>query len=247
MTQPQARVVKPRSRTRLIPPSSRAWGPTPASRMSHIRATLAQLLSKLRTASECSAASACLRFLGAILLSMKRASNQRGARSQLLDLIFGSLEFGLRARLRADKETPRRRGTYQVDYTFRMDGSFYRTPGAFWGTWSSSGWRYSACRRWVLSVDHHLPHMSDSAEYFWIRVSGGDIHKGARTRPPRATIFRGEFAFCGGRCARRALASPAVVPPRIALALGRSIRTRVLVSPDHESNRVRSGRIGWPR
>ena len=34
MTQPQARVVKPRSRTRLIPPSSRAWGPTPASRNS---------------------------------------------------------------------------------------------------------------------------------------------------------------------------------------------------------------------
>ncbi len=31
MTQPQASVVKPRSRTRLIPPSSRTWGPIPAS------------------------------------------------------------------------------------------------------------------------------------------------------------------------------------------------------------------------
>ena len=191
MTQPQARVVKPRSRTRLIPPSSRTRGPTPASRMSQIRATLAQLLSKLRTAVECRSAFVYLRFVSAIFLVNQSASNQRGARSQLLDLISGGLELGLRARLRPDIEAPRRPDKfYQVDYTFRMAGSLWATQESLVGSTGRPGG--------VV-----IPHPEDGTVLSTATCNGcairpsisdsrfrGRPSKSARTPPPRATISK---------------------------------------------------------
>jgi len=100
-------------------------------------------------------------------------------------------------------------------------------------------------------LDRHLQRMRDSAEYFGFAFPAGDIHKalGRRRREVRYSVASSLSALAGRWCARRALASPAIVSAAAHRPGGRADRSgrRVLVSQDHESDRVRSGRIGWPR
>lgn len=85
---------------------------------------------------------------------------------------------------------PRRPDTYRVDYIFRMDASHYGRQGGL-GDLVAGRRGAISCPHvgWVPSVDRPTCNGCAIGPSI-LGFSGGDVHKGARPPPPRATILR---------------------------------------------------------
>jgi hypothetical protein len=196
MTQPQARVVKPRSRTRLIPPSSRTVGPNP--RIENVADPRdARTTDEQTSYRRCAHLRSCLHMFyqcdsrvdGERLEPTRRSLPTIGFDLRRIGVWEGDIARGRRARPSDRSRDPLPRVTRIRSIThFGWKGSLSRRRILFGDSGCRRGRTLDEDRRQAAEMllsarqhaDRHLQRTRDSAEYFGFLRPAGDIHDARR-------------------------------------------------------------------